>query len=69
MANPTKQDLIERKNEIKKEMRILFETHLKITDWDVPETDDELAAKMIVDFMEEGLEEIRKSLKKDDQEA
>jgi len=67
--NPTKQDLIERKNEIKKEMRILFETHLKITDWDVPETDDELAAKMIVDFMEEGLEEIRKSLKKDNEQA
>jgi hypothetical protein len=54
-----------RKDEIKKELRLLFKTNLKITDWDIPEVDDKKAAKMIMDVFKEALSEIDEEIKAD----
>jgi hypothetical protein len=35
---------------------------MKITDWDVPEADDELAAKMIIEIMQESLDGLKLKL-------
>ncbi len=56
-------DLLSRKEEIIKELELLFKTNLKITDWDVPEADDEEAAMLLVSILEEGLEKIKQDIK------
>ncbi len=55
-------ELLSRKSEIKKELEILFKTNMKITDWDVPEADDEKAAKLLVGIMQEALDEIKEDI-------
>ena len=56
-------DLVSRKDEIKKELELLFKTNLKIVDWDVPEADDDEAAKILVDILQEGLDKIKQDVK------
>ncbi|WP_309498015.1 hypothetical protein [Sulfurovum sp.] len=57
--NPVKQDILRRKNEITSEINGVFKVNMRITDWDVPEADDELAAKMIIDIMQEALDGLK----------
>jgi hypothetical protein len=52
-------ELQSRKAEIKKEMEILFKANMKITDWDVPEPNDNEAANIIVNILQEALDEIK----------
>ncbi len=52
-------DLENRKSEIKKEMELLFKANMTITDWDVPEGDDNEAAKLLVAILQEALDEIK----------
>jgi len=60
--NPVEQDILRRKNEIISEINGVFKLNMKITDWDVPEADDELAGKMIIDIMQEALDELKLKL-------
>ena len=60
--NPVKQDILRRKDEIISEVNAIFKVNMKITDWDVPEADDALAAKMILDIMEEALDGLKVKL-------
>ena len=55
-------DLVSRKSEIQKELELLFKANLKIVDWDVPEADDEEAAKVLADILQEGLDKIKKDI-------
>ncbi len=64
IMNPVKQDILRRKNEIISEINGVFKLNMKITDWDVPEADDELAAKMIIDIMQEALDGLKLKLSK-----
>ena len=64
--NPVKQDILRRKNEIISEINGVFKLNMTITDWDVPEADDELAAKMIIDIMQEALDGLKKKLSEGD---
>ncbi len=57
-----KKELEGRKEEIKKELRLLFSTNNRITSWDVPETDEKEAATMLLDIMQEALDEIREEI-------
>ncbi len=57
-----KKELLSRKDEIIKELEILFKTNLKITDWDIPEADDRKAAEVLLEILQEGLEKIRKDV-------
>lgn len=52
-------ELESRKSEIREAMQLLFKANMKITDWDVPEADDNQAAKIIVDILQEVLDEIK----------
>ena len=52
-------DLASRKEEIKKEIKLLFEANMKITDWDVPEADESKAAKLLLAIMQEALDELK----------
>ncbi|MCO4845763.1 MAG: hypothetical protein KC427_07065 [Sulfurovum sp.] len=60
--NPVEQDILRRKNEIISEVNGVFKLNMKITDWDVPEADDELAGKMIIDIMQEALDDLKAKL-------
>lgn len=52
-------DIVARKGEIQTEVEAIFKTNMKITDWDVPEADDNEAAKVILDMMQEKIDAIR----------
>lgn len=56
-------ELEARKNEIIKELELLFKTNMKITDWDVPEADDKEAAMILADILQEGLDKIKEDIK------
>ena len=60
--NPVEQDIARRKNEIIAEVNALFRANIKFTDWDVPEADDELAAKLILEIMQEALDGLKAKL-------
>jgi len=52
-------ELLSRKEEIQKELELLFKANMKITDWDVPEADDTKAANLLLDIMQEKIESLR----------
>jgi len=52
-------ELTSRKDEIQKEIEVLFNANMKITDWDVPEADDKKAAEVLLGIMQEKLTAIR----------
>jgi len=52
-------ELESRKSEIREAMQLLFKANMKITDWNVPEADDNEAANIIVDILQEVLDEIK----------
>ena len=52
-------ELESRKAEIRSGMDLLFKANMKITDWDVPEADDNEAANMILNILQEVLDEIK----------
>ncbi len=56
-------ELHSRKNEILKEIKFLFKANMKITDWDIPEPDNQKAAEILADILQEGLDEIKKDVK------
>ena len=55
-------ELNARKDEIKKELELLFKTNMKITDWDVPEADDQKAAQIVLSIMQEALDKIKEDI-------
>jgi len=59
MMNPVEQDILRRKAEIIAEVNALFHANIKFTDWDVPEADNELAAKLIIEIMQEALDGLK----------
>jgi len=52
-------ELESRKSEIKKGMELIFKANMKITDWDVPEADDNEAANILLKILQETLNEIK----------
>ena len=60
--NPVEQDIARRKDEIVAEVNALFNANIKFTDWDVPEADNELAGKLIIEIMQEALDGLKEKL-------
>ncbi|MDD2697258.1 MAG: hypothetical protein PHF17_00505 [Arcobacteraceae bacterium] len=58
----TQKEIMERKETIETELEELFQAHMRITDWDVPEADDQKAAEMILGIFESKLAQIRKDV-------
>lgn len=55
-------ELTSRKTEIQAEVLAVFKVNMKITDWDVPEADDNQAAKVLVQIMQEALDQIKQDI-------
>jgi len=55
-------ELLGRKNDIEKSLLELFEKNMKITDWDVPEANDQEAAEILIDILSNKLNEIKKAV-------
>jgi hypothetical protein len=60
---PTQKDLQNRIDEIRDEIQSLFEHNLKVTDWNVPEPDDQYAAQTLISIFEQKLQEIKEDVK------
>ena len=60
---PEEKDIMRRKNEITAEVRAVFKTNMKFTDWDVPEADDRFAGELIINLMQEALDTLKAELK------
>ena len=61
--NIIQKELQSRRGEIRKSLKMLFETNMKITDWDIPEADDKKVAQILVDMMQEELNELKSAIK------
>jgi transposase len=59
MQSATEKDLQNRIDEIRDELESLFKDNLKITDWNVPEADDQSAAEILISILERKLAEIK----------
>ncbi|MEJ2527839.1 MAG: hypothetical protein P8Y49_07135 [Sulfurovaceae bacterium] len=63
MMDTIQKELTSRKVEIQAALELLFKANMKITDWDVPEANDQEAAKMLIDILQEKLDAIREDVK------
>ncbi len=61
--NPLLKEFESRKSEIETELELLFKANMKITDWDIPEVDDEQAATILLAILEKKLDAIREDVK------
>ena len=52
-------DLKSRREDIENELQDMFESNLKIVDWNVPEADDQNAAEILVEILQTKLHKIR----------
>lgn len=55
-------ELNTRKEEIQNEIELLFKSNMKITDWDVPEADDKVGAKILLDMIQEKVDSLREEV-------
>jgi len=62
MKTATQKDIESRQEVIENELLGLFESNLKITDWNVPEADDRNAAKMLLDIIQTKLDTIKQDV-------
>ena len=56
-------ELEKRRSAISKELELLFKANMKFTDWDVPEADDNKAAKLLIKIIKEEVEKIEADIK------
>ena len=52
-------ELASREDEIRNSLEFLFKANMKITDWDIPEANDQEAAEILISILSKKLEEIR----------
>ena len=57
-----RKELQSRKDEIKGEMKAIFEANTHITGWDVPEVDENEAKKLLLGIMQKALDELKKEI-------
>jgi len=55
-------ELDSRENDIKNSVEDLFKKHMRITDIDVPEADDQKAATILIDIFKKEVAKIRKDV-------
>ncbi len=51
-----------REETIKKELKFLFKANMRFTDWDIPEVDNEKAARKLHTILQEGLDKIKEDI-------
>ncbi len=50
------------KEEIKEDIKFVFEKYLSVSGWDIPENDEKASAKLIVNIIKEAVSELEKEL-------
>jgi hypothetical protein len=60
----THKEIDSRTEDIENQLEFLFKTNMKITNWDVPEADDQMAAELIVEILEKKLSKIKEDVTK-----
>ena len=55
-------ELQSRKDEIKSEIKAIYEANSHITGWDVPEVDDAEASKLLLEVIQEAFDELKKEV-------
>lgn len=63
MKSATQKDIESRQDIIENELLGIFESNLKITDWNVPEADDQNAAEMLMHILQNKLDSIKTDIK------
>jgi hypothetical protein len=56
---PQEQEIAKMRDTITDELRAVFESNMKIFDWDIPENDERTSAERIIEVMEEALEVLK----------
>jgi len=59
MLSMTEKEILDRTEAIESQLELLFKTNMKITNWDVPETDDKKAAEMIIEILEKKVAKLK----------
>ena len=59
----TSKEVKSREKAIANQLELLFKANMKITDWDVPEANDQKAAEMIVEILQNKLDDIKQDVK------
>lgn len=62
MMTVTAKEIESRKEVIEEQLEELFKRNMKITDWDVPEADDQQAAELIIEVLQNKLNNIKKDV-------
>ncbi len=50
------------KNEIKKELKLIYEANMKVSGWDIPERDDKEMSKLVLKTMQNALDELKREI-------
>jgi len=50
------------KNEIKKELKLIYEANMEASGWDIPERDDNKMSILILEAMQKALDELKKEV-------
>lgn len=62
MSEIEKKEVAKLKSDIKADIKSVFEKYLSVSSWDVPENDENVSARLILDAIKETLREIEESL-------
>ncbi len=62
MSEIEKKEVAKLKSDIKADIKSVFEKYLSVSSWDVPENDENVSARLILDAIKETLKEIEESL-------
>ncbi len=62
-STPVQIDLHRRKDDIRDDFEALFKSNLRVTDYNVPEPDDQNASEILISILEEKLNEIKNDVK------
>jgi aminopeptidase-like protein len=60
---PQEQEIDKMQDEIRKELRAVFKSNMKIFDWDIPENDDRKSAELIINVMQKAMDGLKKEIK------
>jgi hypothetical protein len=50
------------KDEIKKELKLIYNANMEASGWDIPERDDKEMSKLILEAMQDALDELKSEL-------
>lgn len=64
MSTMLEKEFENRKDDIRESLEELLEAELKITEWDVPEADEQKAKQILLNIFQEKLDEMKKAVKK-----